>query len=174
MTSISATSNVYNNTEQSQSRQPASNDLSSSSVTTDKNTTDFLITLSSTQNTYTRKTEILGIGAGNWAIVANGTVVKNNPLDNKSSVSGVVVDFTAVQGDKTVYETFLKTGEQGGFSTVFTPPSAETTIITAKLVEENAPVQETISVGVTESLLPLLLIAILLGIAIFIIISSWA
>ena len=75
---------------------------------------------------------------------------------------------------KTVYETFLKTGEQGGFSTVFTPPSAETTIITAKLVEENAPVQETISVGVTESLLPLLLIAILLGIAIFIIISSWA
>ena len=133
-----------------------------------------MITLSSTQNTYTRKTEILGIGAGNWAIVANGTVVKNNPLDNKSSVSGVVVDFTAVQGDKTVYETFLKTGEQGGFSTVFTPPSAETTIITAKLVEENAPVQETISVGVTESLLPLLLIAILLGIAIFIIISSWA
>ena len=119
-----------------------------------------MITLSSTQNTYTRKTEILGIGAGNWAIVANGTVVKNNPLDNKSSVSGVVVDFTAVQGDKTVYETFLKTGEQGGFSTVFTPPSAETTIITAKLVEENAPVQETISVGVTESLLPLLLIAI--------------
>ena len=97
---ILATSNVYNNTEQSQSRQPASNDLSSSSVTTDKNTTDFLITLSSTQNTYTRKTEILGIGAGNWAIVANGTVVKNNPLDNKSSVSGVVVDFTAVQGYK--------------------------------------------------------------------------
>jgi hypothetical protein len=96
-----------------------------------------------------------------------------NSTDIASSANGKIIDFRAEQGDKTNYETFLKTGDGGGFSVVFTPPSAETTRMTAKLLDDKSPVQETISVAVTESLLPLILIAVLLGTAIVILIFSW-
>jgi hypothetical protein len=35
-------------------------------------------------------------------------------------ITGIIVDFKAVQEEKTVYEIFLKTGEQGDFSSVAT------------------------------------------------------
>jgi hypothetical protein len=94
-----AASNIDNLTGQLQYKQVALNDPDNRNATVAKNTTNFLIKLSPTQNTYTRKSEILGIGGGNWAIVVNGTVVKNNPLDTTSLVSGIVVDFKANHGD---------------------------------------------------------------------------
>ena len=139
----------------------------------DKETTDYLLSLLPTQSSYIRKTEILGIGGGNWAIVVNGSVINNNPDNNATSVSGRIVDFRAVQQDDTIYETFVKTGEFGGFSVVFTPPSADIVTMTAELADVNPTVQETISVVVSESLLPLILIAILLGVAIFILVIYW-
>lgn len=72
---------------------------------------NYLLSLYPTQSNYIKKTEILGIGGGNWAVVVDGSVISNNPNNNITSVSNRIVDFTAVQSDDTVYETFVKKPE---------------------------------------------------------------
>jgi hypothetical protein len=138
--------------------------------------THFLITLHSGYKTiYERKATfgqgVGAIGFGEDGIPVNGFITAI-PY-NKTAAAGLVVILQATQNGKLIYETFVKTDNNGNFSSFFIPPEDGTVTINSTLADgKSSSPSGLISVVVTESAGPIYIIAALIGTAIAIMI--WA
>ena len=156
--------NLSNTSSQTKNRNFVNTGLS------ENNKVQYLIDIHSGYKTiYTRKATFGPIGFGEENVPVNGFIL--NIPSNKSSLKDVIIKIQAIQNDKTIYEKFVRTDGNGSFISSFVPPEDGTVQLKATLAGENSTASEgIITVIVVESEAPIIIIAVLIGLAIALIV----
>jgi hypothetical protein len=111
------------------------------------------------------------VGWGDKLIPIYGNIIGLGPsvsLSNKL----VVIEANLTNGDP-IYLTVVKTDNCGHFTTSFFSPVSERILVSAKLLDNELDISTAISVVVTESWMPAILIMISITISIAIIVMLW-
>ena len=142
--------------------------------TSSKDKIHFFITLTSGYKVvpiYERKGtfEPLHWGWGHDGIPINGSIT--NVSLNKTSLFNQVILVDAFEEDKEIYKKFVTTDENGTFHASFFPPTSGSIKVSAMIPNENST-ESIITVIVTESALPIMVIALLIILAITLIIIT--
>ena len=112
-------------------------------------------------------------GWGDNGVPINGTITTVPP--NMTSLENRIISVQAEQNQQLVYEKIMRTDKNGKFDTSFFPPESGNVKVTTALINPNSTTAKgVLTIIVTESGAPVIIIGILIGAAIALIVGTWA